>query len=254
MHLAGIAAIGYAMHLPWSEIGAGHWSDALKIGTRVDILPCLAIAIAMLVLVDRFLEKHAKPVVAALALATIFIAQPVAHWTDGPVALLAIVNQNSGSLFPLFPWVAFTFCGFLASGIAVSPRASAAAIGALGAAALLLGRVDLSPAGAGFFFQRLTWIAVLVPVCGRLAPLWSPRIVLFAGRESLAIYVVHLLIISQLVTLGLPRMNFARTGALFLAILAATCAIAWAWRRLIVARADRARRVTHRPESSARAA
>jgi uncharacterized membrane protein len=271
LRLGGVAAIGYAMHIPWPELTTGRWEEALRLGTRMDILPCLAFAIAALVIVDRFFEKRAGSVVAVMAGAVILLTQPAAGWTAAPVPLLALLNQNSGSLFPLLPWAAFTFCGFLASGVApwlrtfAAARASSSAAvhtrpqlstslllaAVLAAAALALARLEQSPASPAFFLQRLAWILVLVPVSRCIAVRWSLQPVVFAGRESLAIYVVHLLLISHLVLLGVPAMNLARVCALYLGIVASSFAIASGWRRFTVARADRARRAVRLPESSA---
>jgi uncharacterized membrane protein len=253
VRLAGIAALGYAMHLPWAELGAGQWSDALRLGTRMDILPCLAGAIAMLVVISRFNPRWTMPLVSALMAATIFAAPRAAEWT-GPAPLVAMFNQSTGSFFPLLPWAAFAFAGFSMRGN--EPRLAAFALPVLASAAavFVLGRADLSPVSAAFFFERLAWILVLVPVCGWVAAVHSPRLVLFAGRQSLALYVVHLLLISLLERLGWTRLGAIPTVALLAAIMAVTFLAAGVWQRLSVARADRARRAAHRRESSAPAA
>lgn len=232
LRLAGIAVLGYALHFPWKELFAGQWAEAVAVGTRMDILPCLAASVATLVLIDRIGHRAAKPVVFVLMAAAIVATPMLADWSAGPAPIIAIVNQNSGSLFPLFPWAAFVFAGFLSSGCAASLRGFMPLMAATIAMSLLLRSGSAAPAGAAFFFERLAWIVVLAPVCGWAAHRWSPAGVLFAGRESLAIYVAHLLLIPPLVVCGLPRMPLAPACALFSGILAATFGIAWGWRRL----------------------
>ena len=43
--LLGIAALGYALHFPWGEIAQRRWAEALRVGTQVDVLQCLAVAL-----------------------------------------------------------------------------------------------------------------------------------------------------------------------------------------------------------------
>ncbi len=230
--LAGIAAIGYALHFPLGEILAGHWPEALLIGSRMDILPCLAAAIAALVVFERISERWAKSLV-AFAMAAVLIAAPrVIDWTGGPIPLVAMVNQTTGSLFPLFPWVAFAFAGFLVAEPAPSRRSLVwSAAGAIGAT-LVLRRTDLSPVSAAFFFERLAWILLLVPVCGWVSARCRPGLLLYAGRESLAFYVVHLLLISALQGAGMKALGVTATGALFVLILGATAVATWVGREL----------------------
>ncbi|MEA3213620.1 MAG: hypothetical protein QOE70_6677 [Chthoniobacter sp.] len=228
--LAGVAALGYALHFPWAEIAAGRWSDALLAGTRMDILPCLAVAIAVLLVCEHLTQRWSTALVAGLMMAVVFLAPRVAHWTGAPGPLLAVVNQTTGSLFPLLPWVAFTFAGYLVSARAPSPRAYLLPVLGAGGAVFALGRADLSPASIDFFFERLAWILLFVPICGALAR-FAPPPVLFASRESLVMYVAHLLIISALAGLRVPPLGIAATAGLFAVVLAATFAATWSWRR-----------------------
>lgn len=254
VRLAGIAAFGYALHFPVMEVLAGRWSDALRVGSRVDILTCLAVALAALVLIERACGRWVQAGVAA-AMAAVVIAAPFAvEWTAGPGALVALLNPSTGSLFPLFPWAAFAFAGFLVS--EQRPTFPSFLARAAGAAAVvfLLGRANLTPVSAAFFFERLAWILALVPVCAWLSSKCAPSIVLFAGRESFWLYVVHLALIEMLASVITPRVDWPATLALLAVVLAGSFAIAHGWRMFTVARADRARRAAHLRESSAPAA
>lgn len=254
VRLAGIAAIGYALHFPVTELIAGRWAEALRVGLRVDILTCLAVAIAALVVIERVCDRWVQAGVAA-AMAVVVIAAPLAvAWTSGPGALVAMLNQSTGSLFPILPWAAFAFAGFLVSEQRPTfPSFLARAAGA-GAVVFLLGRVNLTPVSAAFFFERLAWILALVPVCAWFSAKCSPPIVLFAGRESFWLYVVHLALIEMLAVVIKPRVGWLATLALLAVVLAGSFAAAHGWRTFSVARADRARRAAHLPGSSAPAA
>jgi fucose 4-O-acetylase-like acetyltransferase len=233
--LAGVAAIGFALHFPWGELAAGDWSAALRVGTQVDILPCLAAAIAVLVLAQRLPAMWGSALVGLLAVIAIMLAGAAANWTGAPVPLVAWVNRTTGSLFPLLPWAAFAWIGFLVSARPPDLRVVVLAMVASAAAAFAFGRFDHSPTSAAFFFERLAWILALVPACAGIAQRWTPRAAVFAGQESLVMYVVHLLIIPFLAKFGLGSLGVGATAALYAAVLAGTYAATHAWRRVRLA-------------------
>jgi len=230
--LVGIAAIGFALHIPWRELAAGQWTDALHAGTVVDILPCLAAAIGALVIAERLAGRWTKIAVAVLTAAALILSPRIAAWTGAPLPIVAWLNQTTGSLFPLLPWAAFAWVGFLLSARPPDLRTLTRAVIGSAAAVFALGRADLSPASAAFFFERLAWILALLPPCVWASARWTPRAVVFAGQESLAMYVAHLVIIALLATLGLASQGVATTTAIFAGVLAATFAATWAWRRI----------------------
>lgn len=252
--LAGIAAIGYAMHFPVTELMAGHWAEAWRVGSRMDVLACLAVAIAALVLVERACGSWVKAGVAAALVAVVLVAPRAVEWTAGPGALVAVLNQSTGSLFPLLPWAAFVFAGFLVAEQVPSFRGFLPRVAIAAAAVFLLGRSNLTPVSTAFFFERLAWILALVPVCGWLSARWSPSLVLFAGQESFWLYIVHLALIEMIARLVVPRVGLPAAAGLLAIVLAASLAAAFGWRTFTVARADRARRAAHLPGSSAPAA
>ena len=250
--LAGIAAIGYAMHFPVMEVLGGRWAEALRVGSRMDILVCLAVAIAALVVIERVCGRWVKHGAAVAMIAVILAAPHAPDWSAWPVPLMAMVNQSTGSLFPLLPWAAFAFAGFIVSDQTPTFRRFLARAMGAGAAVFLIGRANLTPVSAAFFFERLAWILVLVPVCRWLSDRCSPALVLFAGRESFWLYIVHLALI-EMIARFVPRVGLPVAAALLAVVLCASFAVTAGWRALSVARADRARRGVHRPESSARA-
>jgi len=48
IRLSGILALGYALHFPLIELSRGQWEKAWIAGTQVDVLPCIAVALAVL--------------------------------------------------------------------------------------------------------------------------------------------------------------------------------------------------------------
>ena len=253
LRLAGIAAMGYAMHFPVTELMSGRWTDALRVGSQMDILACLAVAIAVLVIIERLLDRWVKEGVAAAVIAVILIAPYAPEWSGWPVPLMAMLNQTTGSLFPLLPWAAFAFVGFGVSDLPPTFRRILLCTLVPIAAVFMLGRANLTPVSAAFFFERLAWILVLVPVCRWLSDRCSPALVLFAGRESFWLYIVHLALI-EMIARFVPRVGLLPSTGLFAVVLGASLAVAAGWRAFTVARADRARRARRLRESSARAA
>jgi len=255
VRIAGIAALGYAMHAPIGQLLHGQWAEAWRIGSQMDVLVCLAFALAGLVALEQMCGRMVMVAVSVATLAVLSAAPALVSWTAGPLPLVAAVNQTTGSLFPLLPWAAFVFCGF---GVSQRPASWLGVLPAvLGCAAVVawVGRANLSATSAAFFFERLGWVLALVPVCAWLSVRWAPRWLLFAGRESLVVYLAHLAILELLAAvLGRNQFGLAASLALYPAVLAASFAVAQGWRRVSVWRADRARRGGRRPESSATAA
>ncbi len=237
--LGGVAALGYALHFPWAEIGQGRWAEALRTGTQVDVLQCLAAALvgvlvvqaAARVLVEKWRSAACSVALLGLAVGTVLLAPGSAHWGGGPVPFAAFLNDRTGSLFPLFPWAAFVFSGALAGAFAArSAGWLLVAAGLVKGGALLVDDGIFSALSPAFFCARLAWVLALAAGCQWLARGWRPRGVLFAGRESLVMYAGHLLLIAWSVQAGAPRGGFGWAGAamIFSAVLGTTFAVAFA--------------------------
>ncbi len=253
--LAGIAALGYAMHFPLGALLGGAWAEAWRLGTQMDVLVCLAFSLMALVVLERLCGRRVNYAVSLGTVAALAAAPLLAGWTAGPAPLVAAVNQTTGSLFPLLPWAAFVFCGFGEGQRSDSWSRALFPVLACGAAVAILGRGNLSNISAAFFFERLAWVLLLLPACAWLSARWSPRLFLFAGQESLTVYLSHLAIIELIAAqIGRNHLGFIATATLYPAVLAASYAVAHGWRRFSVWRGDRARRAAHPPGSSAPAA
>lgn len=240
--LGVIVLIGYALHFPWADLMAGRWEAALRVGTQVDILPCLAVALVLLVIVERWAGNGPRWIVGAAVAGAVFAAFPFSGWTEGPVPLVAYVNQTTGSMFPLFPWAAFAFAGWLLAGWGRPALICGAVVLPCWLLAWVLPRFEPIRVNPSFFFERLGWVVLLVPIVAGVARWWRPAWVRWAGSESLSMYVTHLLLISAFAGWGgFKNLTVPQAGAMLAVVLALSFALSWGWRRLTVWRADRAR-------------
>lgn len=130
--LLGIGLIGYALHFPWTELVQQRWDAALRIGSQVDVLQCIAASLGLLLFVTWLAQEiggRHKPLhlrrlrlgdrvwwaATAVLLMLVAMSAPfAANWTNLPIPLRAWMNSSTGSWFPLFPWAGFVFAGAIA--------------------------------------------------------------------------------------------------------------------------------------------
>lgn len=201
--LLQVMLVGYLLHFPWNalpslKLTAEQWQDCLK----VDVLQCLAVTGLLLLVVERF--GRWRQVVAALLLVAFVGLQTAAQkWHTGMLPLDQYLNRNAGSLFPLFPWVGFGLAGFLARGLWGGTPDWRGGLLLLGGAALVFQPLSawLGRAPA-FFAERLGWVimaAILVAcVAGAARVSAATGWLRLAGRESLLLYVAHLVMIHSI--------------------------------------------------------
>lgn len=239
--LLGIAALGYAMHFPVDAVLQHRWSEALRIGSQVDVLQCLALGLGLLLGLSWLKEKFAGQIrgawslgVAALAILVVLGAPLAQTWTGGPLAVRAWVNASTGSLFPLFPWIGFVFLGALMGAWPrrPAPERAAGIIGLFVVAWACRGS-DFSAVSPSFFLERAVWVLALAVVCEWSARRPLPAVVTYAGKHSLKFYVVHLALITALAGAGMPALSlrWPETMALLAGVGAvsfgAACFFAW---------------------------
>ncbi|MBL9114916.1 MAG: DUF1624 domain-containing protein [Verrucomicrobiaceae bacterium] len=208
--LLSILGLGYLLHTPWdslSRLDFGH--ETWRIWLQMDVLQCLAVSGFVIMLVERC-GKWAMAL--ALLLMAFFIGfrEPLDEVQTGWTVVDAMLNRKSGSLFPLFPWVAFGLAGFIAGALRQ-------ALGQQGhwwlwqwllPGFVLAVSMETLPGAfttLTFFLQRLGWVLMFA---GTLTGAWpwveriggpsAQRLVLLAGRRSLTAYVSHLIIIYSL--------------------------------------------------------
>ncbi len=239
--LGEVALIGYALHFPWEAIAGGDWRGALHSMWIVDVLQCLSVSLAALVVLIHTSGKWSKVIVAGIFAMVVFASPWAAGWRTGFLPLDAYLNQNTGSLFPLFPWLGFVFAGFIVSQLPNRMIVLLPICAVLASVGLLLPPNAPATVDPIFFFERLSRLIALVILLPVLEKWCSPEWLRLAGRQSLTMYVSHLLMIYLgLFGFGSLATRFGGTfgtlaaTALFLAILFATLGFAflneWRWR------------------------
>lgn len=191
--------IGYLMHVPWDRLLD---TQAMRAAATVDVLHCLAVSGLILLVVEK-LGKGRE--VAALVLLLIFVGleKPAREWQTGVLVLDQYFNRLHGSQFALFPWVGFGLAGFVTRR-AWDGRLNRSAAGVMFAGVILawgLSWLDDLPA---FFMERLGWVMIAAVAVAGMAGLVTrfTRWLRLAGRESLLLYVAHLMLIHSI---PLPR-------------------------------------------------
>lgn len=190
-----VLLIAYLMYVPWNDL---LHAQAWRAACTVNVLHCLAISGMLMLLAERAGRwRHA--VVVVLMVLFVGLQKSAETWHTGVLLIDQYFNRQQGSLFALFPWVGFGLAGFLTRGLwSGKVERQAALVFVLGALLTFAQPYSPWPGGAPeFFLERLGWVmmaAVLVAcVADRLSAVtgWLR----LAGRESLLLYVVHLMLI-----------------------------------------------------------
>lgn len=230
-----ILAVGYAMHLPYGFSTGGDFSDETQWKMfMVDVLQCLAVSGLCIVAIERA-GKNAQFLAAGAMGAFIATTNHVQLWSTGFIPLDAYFTSEHGSLFPLFPWAAFAFSGFMQSAGDITRLGSI-----LFALFLAFGlrHVPWIDWTFGFFFERVGWVTLVAAFCARILEPLAQRArnltgwLFLAGRESLVLYVAHLTLIHALPTPALsPEKQIGPTqppwvvALIFVALLASSVAL-----------------------------
>jgi uncharacterized membrane protein len=265
--LVGLGLIGYALHFPWAELAQHRWDAALRVGSQVDVLQCLAASLGLLLFISWLAQRIGGPCgenvwwggAMVLLLGTVLVAPSAAAWNPGAIPFRAWLNFSTGSWFPLFPWAGFVFAGALAGAAGrvgervgeIVPNPGPAPLLAMpgqGAFSRLRPSVMLvtplplaisawacrgagySAVGPASFLERTAWVFALAALCQWLiTQRHRPALVLFAGKHSLTLYVVHLVLISTLAAHGLPMGSMvpANVLALVAAVGGVSLMVAW---------------------------
>lgn len=237
--LGTIVLLAYGLHVPWNFWLAGDFSrESWRIFLQADILQCMTLSLTLLLLMGHLRPRWFDLLTLLGITFAVFFAPAAQQWHTGTLLGDAFLNHNTGSLFPLFPWFGFCAAGCLASRWEVSWKTCLP-----WALSLIMVGLWLTPHGyiqPSFFFKRLGWLGLLVTATSLISPVCAPRWVQLAGRESLLIYVVHLLLIFSIPIHGLPlHQALGRTQSLwnseliFMGVLSVSLALAWLndWRK-----------------------
>jgi uncharacterized membrane protein len=218
-----LIAVGYALHLPYFSLRKT-LSDALPSEVdallQSDALQCIGVTL-LLLQIAVFLVKRKNAFirgVAAVAAAIVFVSPLL--WSVNfserlPLWLATYFNSQNSSWFPLFPWSAYILCGVLLGFAFANSRDHRHAASLMRKNIVLgLGLIamawlatqfpfDIYPAhdfwktNPIMFFMRVSVVSIftsLVFLAEQSLPS-IPRIPLILGKESLFIYILHLVIV-----------------------------------------------------------
>jgi uncharacterized membrane protein len=218
-----LMAIGYALHLPYFSLRKTiHAATSMETTAMVQVDALQCIGVTLLILQGSvFLLRKKELFVRFIALGGVVVifASPIVwslHFGDKvPLWMAAYLNAENGSWFPLFPWSAYILCGVLFGYCFLNARSYRDQV----AAVLKYVAVGAGSAVLALFVLRLPFdfypphdywksdpsiiLVRLSVVCIVAAAIFlaeryiqaSSRIPSIMGRESLFVYIVHLLIV-----------------------------------------------------------
>jgi hypothetical protein len=244
-----VILLGYLMYLPFFSlrktilsVGTSGWDNFL----RVDILRC--IGVSALFLQFWFLLKP-KRLITWITIGAMTVAlpmlTPIIRQSEFIQSIPAFIKYYFvDSRFPLFYYTSFLFAGFL-TGLSYTklrnnwwPYATAT-----GALLIIFGLVVQSSAGLAAlssFIIKCGVIILLTVMLERGENLWErlPLVAQYFGKESLVVYVVHLMIIyGSVVNTGLVSywgrtLSYTEVYLFILWLFTAMVLIAYFWHRL----------------------
>lgn len=229
-----VLLIGYLMYVPWNDL---FHAQAWRAACTVNVLHCLAISGMLMLLAERF-GRWRQMAVALFLLFFVGLQTSAEHWHTGLLLIDQYFNRNHGSLFALFPWVGFGLAGFLTRSLwSGTPDRHAAVVFTLGALLAFAQPWSPWPGGAPeFFLERLGWVLMAAVVVACVAERVSSVTgwLRLAGRESLTLYVVHLLFIhavplprQSLQFLIGPTQQMPAVFAIFIVLFLLSLAVGW---------------------------
>lgn len=205
IRLALVFALGYALRLPlvaWVGGTESFVSVLVRWLCTVDVLSCLAVSLALLLVLGRICRNSRQfdLLACVFIIGAVSLAPIATSWTQGnPFSSLVLTwtNGSYGALFPLLPWF-----GFVALGAVFARWRGRVGIFVMGAVVawitsqLIPERIgDHSHAQPAFFLERLSWVLLLGAGFASCRPLAEMKLLQFVGKNSLGLYVIHLQII-----------------------------------------------------------
>jgi hypothetical protein len=260
-----VLAVGYWLHLPYLSLGK---TLAASPAEKAALYACHAlqlIAVVQLFVLALQLAFPRRWTAVTGGLAAIVTLAGPAVWASGlsqalPAALAPYLDERTGSSFPIFPYAAFVLAGTLA-GTTLGRQAAAPRHRREAATGLVLlvfglvlswafaGRVDFWKISPGYVLLRLAFLLLLLRGVEAAASrfLLGTKALALLGRESLLVYVLHLLCLYGGVLFGTSpllalagRLSFPATLGILGAMFPLLFAAAWAWNRAKAASPARA--------------
>jgi hypothetical protein len=230
--------VGCLMHMPWDAVLKLHFDTAAWwMLFQCDVLNCLALSSLILLAVEQsfgLAKTKAWIAVGALGLIVVAATDAVGSLETGFIPFDALLSKRTGSGFPMFPWFGFACAGFV-MGTFGAPTWRIALLAAV--VAFGVPWIPGETGTVGFFFERLGWVVMIAAMVARLNPFMAsmPRWLKLAGRESLWLYVVHLLFIHAVPWWRATTLEHligrtqppAMVVVIFVGLLAASLTVAW---------------------------
>lgn len=265
-----ILGIGYLLHIPRFEF---HYlvheaqEEAWRRFFQVDVLQCIAVSLLLLQILllvlrsERLLYRSAAVLALGIVVATP-IMWGIDFWEIFPAPLAAYMNGLHYSLFPLFPWAAFLLLGAVAGYLFTEARARAEegaerhfmrvlAGASVGVILFSFASAPFEPllypvynywqTGPSFVLLRLALVALLLYgmfLYEKKRAVSPHSLVALVGRESLLVYVAHLMLIygrflgPSLAERTRGTFGYLEASAVTLVLLALMFAGAWGWERV----------------------
>lgn len=219
----GLLFIGYALHVPYfsltkvlHEATQTEWNAWLQ----VDALHCIAVTMLILQTAVLLLKTERRFILFTGVLGiTVIVISPLL-WSGHlvgrlPLWIVSYLNMENNSWFPLFPWSAYIFCGVVFAWVFLNAKEHHQATKLMERSVVvgltvMAGMFILMNLPIGIYPPHDIWKANPLIVLARLGfvavvtsgvffaehSLSIPsRIPQTMGRESLFIYIVHLIII-----------------------------------------------------------
>lgn len=244
-----IILLGYLMYLPYFSlrktilsIGSPEWQSFLS----VDILRCIGVSLLILQ-TWMFFRPRRFLTLSVFGVITILlpILSPYARESAFVLALPDLLRYYFvGSRFPLLHFSSYLFLGFLAGYLFKRGRrywsgVSLGAVFVLVVVAQSLRLWGVLPSLQGFMMKGGV-IVLLTVALEKLELVWRklPSVVKFFGRESLLIYVVHVIIIyGSVLNKGLTlywgaTLSYGQVYRFIIWLMAAMLLLAYLWHKL----------------------
>lgn len=230
-----IWVLAYTMHLPFALLK--DWTITMPEGItplfRIDVLHVISTSMISILLLMLLLKNQRRVVASSIGLGLLVaFAAPFTWQQDLTTTLGAFIgnyfNGRAGSLFPFFPWAAFTYFGyaiadvFLRASMQEKARIFMRRCTAISFATIVIALglyflpIHIFPEYK-FWLTSPSWLFVRVAlVCLLLALMWYYEhnlshgrysVVGLFGKQSLLVYVLHLAMIYG--TFGLPKLSWS---------------------------------------------
>lgn len=219
----GLIIIGYGLHLPFfslQKIMTEATKTEIAVWLQVDALHCIAATLLILQTAVFILKAEKKFVVFTIIFAMSIIFLSPIMWATNfvdtfPLWLVSYINASNFSWFPIFPWSAYILCGVIFSSLFINAKEHHHAV-RLMEKTLVVGLImffgslilvnlptqlypyhDVWKANPLIVFARLGFVTVVTSgiFFAEHSFKINPVIPQLIGRESLFIYILHLIIL-----------------------------------------------------------